>query len=191
MTDKRIASAALSMVVIALIAFPLTAQPFERAGWITIGISPSFLVEPYDEHANTLEVNILPFTFEFGISDVWAIEFRPIVNLRFKPNEPVSISHVGVSVTTTRYVDVPWLGDSGMAGIVGPVITYAYNLQDETHSLTLAGEIGVSSPISSGWILDAQVQPGATFVWNSEGELQPVIPHIGVFVIPGYRFPTR
>lgn len=189
MRDKRIASAAFAVVVVALIVFPLTAQPVERAGWITIGISPSFLVEPYDEHANTLEVNILPFTLEFGISDLWAIEFRPIVNLRFKPNQPVAISHVGASITTPRYVNVPWLQDTDAMGIVGPVATYAYNLQDETHSLTLAGEGGVSALLSPSWILDAQAQCGATFVWDSEGELMPVIPHIGVFVIPGFRFP--
>ena len=191
MRDKRIASVAFGIVVVALIVFPLTAQPVERAGWISIGISPSFLVEPYDEHDNTLEVNILPFTFEFGISDVWAIEFRPIVNLRFKPNEPVSISHVGISVTTPRYVDIPWLSDTSMTGIVGPVATYAYNLQDKTHSLTLAGEVGISAMLSQSWVLDAMVQPGATFVWDSDGSLMPVIPHIGVFVIPAYRFPTR
>ena len=181
----------LLLLIAIAISISAAAQPVDRSGWITIGISPSFLVEPYDEHANTLEVNILPFTFEFGISDVWAIEFRPIVNLRFKPNEPVSISHVGVSVTTPRYVNFPWLQEAGIQGLVGPVTTYAYNLQDKTHSLTVAGEIGISSPLSPNWILDAQVQPGATLVWDSSGDLQPVIPHIGVFVIPGYRFPTH
>ena len=181
----------LFLLIVIAISGSALAQPVDRSGWITIGISPSFLVEPYDEHANTLEVNILPFTFEFGLSDLWAVEFRPIVNLRFKPNERISISHIGVSVTTPRYVDVSWLQEAGMTGIVGPVVTYAYNLQDETHSLTLAGEIGVSALLSQNWTLDTQVQPGATFVWNSEGELMPVIPHIGIFVIPGFRFPTR
>lgn len=189
MRDKRIASAVFAVVVVALIVFPLTAQPVKREGWITIGISPSFLVEPYDKHANTLEVNILPFTFEFGISNLWAIEFRSIVNLRFKPNQPVTISHVGASVTTLRYIDVPWLQDANMTGIVGPVATYAYNFQDRAHSLTLAGEVGVSAFLSPPWILDAQAQFGATFIWDSEGELQPVIPHIGLFVISGYRIP--
>jgi len=185
----------MKRVPIILIAIVIStsamAQTVERMGWISIGISPSFLIEPYDEHANTLEVNIVPLTFEFGISDVWAIEFRPIVNLRFKPTEPVTISHVGVSVTTPRYVDVPQLRDAGIFGVVGPVTTYAYNLQDETHSLTLAAEAGISIMFSQAWVMDVMVQPGATFVWDGEGSLMPVIPHIGVFVIPAFRFPTR
>jgi len=56
----------------------------------------------------------------------------------------VTVSHVGVSVATPRYLELAWLQDAGMTGIVGPVLTYAYNLQDKTHALTLPGEVGTS-----------------------------------------------
>ena len=179
------------LMLLAIIALSTTAiaQPLDRAGWITIGISPSFLVEPYDDHANTIEVNVLPITVEIGLSDEWGIEFRPIVNLRFKPEEPLSVSHIGMSVVFPRYLPLPWFEDSGIEGLVGPVTTLTFNLQDRTTTLTLAGEIGASMPLATPWILDAQLQPGATFFWTEDASFDQVVPHIGVFVIPGIRFP--
>lgn len=181
------------LLLLAIVTFSATtvAQPPDRAGWITIGISPSFLIEPYDEHANTVEINVLPITIEIGLSEEWAIEFRPIVNLRFKPEEPLSFSHIGVSVVLPRYFPVPWFENSGIEGIVGPATTLTFNLQDRTTTLTLAGEIGASMPLSSPWILDAQLQPGATFFWTEDASFSQVVPHIGVFVIPGVRFPSN
>lgn len=179
------------LLLLAIIAVSATAvaQPPDRAGWITIGISPSFLIEPYDDHANTVEVNVLPITVEIGLSDEWAIELRPIVNLRFKPEEPLSVSHIGMSVVLPRYLPLPWFEDSGIEGLVGPATTLTFNLQDRTTTLTLAGEIGASMPLSTQWILDAQFQPGATFFWTEDASFSQVVPHIGVFVIPGIRFP--
>jgi len=52
-----------------------------------------------------------------------------------------------------------------------------------------ACEVGASFLLSSSWVLDAHVQPGATFVWDSEGELQPVIPQIGVSRYPTISLP--
>ena len=179
----------LVLLILALVSVASFAQPLERAGWITIGISPSFLIEPYDEHANTVEVNVLPLTVEIGLSDVWAIEFRPIINLRFKPEEPLSISHLGMSVIVPRYVPLPWLEDSNIAGLVAPVTTLTYNLQDRTTTLTLAGELGASVPFSAPWVLDTQLQAGATFFWEEGGTFSQTVPHIGLFVIPGVRFP--
>lgn len=179
----------LLLLVASIILVQLAAFPVERAGWITLGISPSFLIEPYDEHANTVEINALPLTLEFGLSDLWAIEFRPILNLRFKPEEPVTVSHVGLTITTPRYLALPWLAEDNIAGILGPVITYTWNLQDKVHTVTLAGEVGVSSVPSPSWGLDAQAQAGATLFLNPREEQTVIVPHIGVFVIPGVRFP--
>jgi|GEM_PF-3377828 len=178
---------ALVLSVLIAVAVSIVAQPLERAGWITIGISPSFLIEPYDEHANTVEVNVLPLTVEVGLSDAWAIEFRPIINLRFKPDEPVSISHLGMSVVAPRYLGLPWWQESGIEGILAPVVTWTYNLQDLTTTLTLAGEAGASIPFSEPWILDTQFQFGTTLFWETGGDFSQAVPHIGLFVIPGVR----
>jgi hypothetical protein len=181
----------LMLLMLVLVSITAFAQPLERAGWITIGISPCFLLEPYDEHANTVEINVLPLTVEIGLSDAWAIEFRPIINLRFKPKEPVSISHLGISVILPRYVPLPWLENSDIAGLIGPVTTLTYNLQDRTTTLTLAGEIGASVPFSAPWVLDTQLQAGATFFWEEGGTFSQTVPHIGLFVIPGVRLPGK
>lgn len=179
----------LVFLMLALVSIASFAQPLERAGLITIGISPSFLIEPYDEHANTIEVNIFPLTLEIGLSEIWAIEFRPIINLRFKPEEPVSISHLGMSVALPRYIPLPWLENSDSEGLVAPVTTLTYNLQDRTTTATLAGEFGASVPFSAPWVLDTQLQAGATFFWEEGGLFSQAVPHIGLFVIPGIRFP--
>ncbi|TFH05804.1 MAG: hypothetical protein E4H09_01390 [Spirochaetales bacterium] len=149
------------------------------------------MAEPYEKHENTLEVNIVPLAFEYGISDVLAVEVRPMVTLQFRQNAPVAISHVGATVTVPRYIDVPSMTNAGMAGITGEAVTYVYNLQDTSHSVTVAAEAGFSVMFSQAWFMDVTVQPGATFVWNAVGSLMPVTPHFGVFVIPAYRFPTR
>ena len=180
-----------SLLVLVLVSIAAFAQPMELAGWITIGISPSFLIEPYDEHANTVEVNVLPLTVEIGLSEVWAIEFRPIINLRFKPEQPLSISHLGMSVALPRYVPLSWLENSRTVGLVAPVTTFTYNLQDRTTTLTLAGELGASVPFSTPWVLDTQLQAGATFFWEEGGTFSQTVPHIGLFVIPGVRFPNK
>lgn len=159
-----------------------------------LGLQPSFLLEPYDT-INALEVNIIPFAYEYRFSEQWGVQLRPIANYRFYEFGP-GISQVGAGLFVNRYLlslfeDVEWLVPSA-----GAFSTYTYNRLDLIHTLTLGAEVGAMFVFGENFTLNVNLQPGINyyptqfsrdFVGSPSGWLS----HFGVIVHFGYHLGSR
>ncbi|MEM8523355.1 MAG: hypothetical protein AAGG68_01870 [Bacteroidota bacterium] len=158
-----------------------------------VGLMPSILVEPYDT-INAIEVNVLPFVYEFRIgekNDI-GIQLRPILNYRFF-EEQSGFSQVGGSIVANKYFLKLLDDDFWLKPQMGVYYTYAYNQLDKIQAMTLGIEPGAYMIISNQFSLSVNLQPGINyypdqfskdFVTSESG----FKPHFGVIFHAGYNF---
>lgn len=126
-----------------------------------IGLQLSVTVEPYDSVRNRFEVNVAPLVYQQGLSSDWQLKLMPLVNLRFDPGRSPVVSHIGLGVSLPFYLDQ---SDTTMQGwYLGPHFNYGYNLQDQNHNLTIAGDFGYSFAFENDVVLTVAAEAGMTW----------------------------
>jgi hypothetical protein len=154
------------------------------------GIFPSILAEPepYD-YLDAIEVNLLPFVFEYRPLDRLGIQARPIANLRLIAGQQPVVSHVGGTVAVPWYRSTPWSGSHGAFVTAGPFTSYTYNLQDGISTVIVGGEIGTAVYLDPGFSLNFSLQPGINWYPRPLQGQYSFLPHIGLIIHFGWVRP--
>lgn len=155
------------------------------------GIFPSVLVEPYD-NINAVEINIIPFVFEYKISRGIGIQIRSIINYRILEGNS-GISQTGGTIVVNKYFYTFLGSESWLVPQIGGFYTYAYNQLDNINTMTLGAEIGSLIKISKSFSMNFNIQPGINYYPDrfsqafvkSESGLKP---HFGIIFHIGYNF---
>ena len=178
----------------ALLAFRGFAQDTPSDFSHYLGLQPAFLLEPYDT-INALEVNVIPFVYEYRGAGLWAFQVRPIANYRFYKPAP-GISQVGAGLFATRYLPGVLSGIDWLTPILAGYSTYTYNQLDLIHTLTIGAEAGVMMIITPTFTLNVNLQPGINYYPTEysrqfAGAETGFLSHFGVIVHFGYRFGVK
>ncbi len=158
-----------------------------------VGFIPSVLVEPYDT-VDAVEVNFLPFLYEFRMGDNKDLGFqiRPILNYRFL-KEQNGFSQIGGTLVMNKYFLNVFDEGFWLTPQLGVYFTYAYNRLDKIQTMTLGVEPGAFMQISKNFSLSVNLQPGINyypdafsqdFVETESG----IKPHFGIIFHIGYNF---
>jgi sensor histidine kinase YesM len=144
-----------------------------------IGFQPMITVEPYDQHYNTVEINVLPFVYERIIAQHWGVKTYSIFNYQINPETDNTISHTGLGLSVPYYFKereeiLPY---SGL--FVGPHAGYSYNFTDMNNNLTFAGEIGWNFPIREKFAFIIDIQYGRTLIFTPTKGIN--VPHVGIY----------
>ncbi|MBD3638634.1 MAG: hypothetical protein HUJ25_14880 [Crocinitomicaceae bacterium] len=156
-----------------------------------IGIQPSFLVEPYDT-IKAVEVNIVPFNYEYRFDNHFSIQVRSMVNYRFYEPAP-GISQTGGTVVFHKYFP-EWLKeDFWLTPSIGGFSTYTYNQLDRINTIIAGAELGVLFSFGKWISLSVAGQPGINYypdTYSQEfvGTSSGFKSHFGVIVHAGVNF---
>ncbi len=125
-----------------------------------LGILPSVLVEPYDT-VKAIEVNLLPFTYEYWFHPTTTFQVRPLLNYRILEGAS-GISHLGATALVNKYLPELFKNEI-LTPSLGVFTTYTYNRLDFVHTVIVGIEPGVLIKLSERWSLTAALQPGIDF----------------------------
>ena len=158
-----------------------------------LGLIPSVLVEPYDT-INAVEVNFLPFLYEFriGNNNDLGIQFRPILNYRFYEVQP-GFSQIGATLAVNKYFLNAFKDTSWLKPQLGGYFTYAYNRLDKIQTMTLGVEPGAYMRFPNNISISINVQPGINYYPDAAsrdfvGTTSGFKGHFGIIVHAGYNF---
>lgn len=154
-----------------------------------IGILPSILFEPYDT-VDAVEINIVPFVYEFRMPHNVAFQMRPIVNYRFLKSNP-GISHTGASTLLNRYFPSLWGEEFWLVPQAAIFYTYAYNMLDAIHTMTLGIEPGLMIKVSDSFGVSLNIQGGVNYYPDAYSRQFVATesgfkPHLGIIVHFGF-----
>lgn len=129
-----------------------------------IGVLPSILVEPYDM-IDAVEINILPFVYEYRFNQGFGLQLRPIMNYRIVKMNP-GISQTGGTIMINKYLRFLFREDYWLTPQIGIFYTDTYNQIDRIRTMTLGLEPGISMRISASFSLNLNLQPGINYYPN-------------------------
>lgn len=157
-----------------------------------IGILPSVLLEPYDT-VDAIEINIIPFVYEYRFSRKIALQARPIVNYRILESN-YGISQTGGSLLLNYYF-YSFLGNYFWLTPQNALLyTYAYNQLDTIHTMTLGIEPGCRMKVSDSISVSVNLQGGINYYPDSFSRAfvraaHGLKPHFGIIAHIGLNIP--
>jgi len=156
-----------------------------------IGILPSVLFEPYDT-IEAIEVNIVPFVYEYKFNRETGIQFRSIVNYRFYKLRN-GISQIGGTLLINKYLTSLFKEDFFIIPVISGFCTYTFNQIDKINTSTVGIEPGVMFKVSNSFTINLNLQPGINYYHGSFsrkfiGTKSGFKPHFGVIFHMGYHF---
>lgn len=152
------------------------------------GIQPLITAEPFDEFRQTVDINTLPFIFEYAVDRRWSVRITPILNIQLRPEFPTVISHLGGGITVPYHFSKKNSEEGHRGFFAGPNLAYTQHQVDGFNSTTIAAEIGYAFLLNRSLSITIGVQAGQTFMFLKELGYNRIAPHTGALFSFGYWF---